>query len=184
MVPELKIRLYPQLKCGEPKFRQVAAEAVAERRTGYVAEWRSAPESERPAKNGGTVFRARLSAGQRHVGDEPVGVDGLRIGVQGVAVGAGLQAAHVRIAARHSQTAAQTGHVHVKRGAWIGGHPVVPQEIDQPIGVHRLADVEQQDRQQQALLPPTKLQEPPIAVRDDGSEQTELPVITHRRCTR
>ena len=139
-----EIGVKPPLDRDEPQLLQPGERALGERLVGEVGQRRPSPQRERLAQRLGREPRVGVSGlGQQRL--EPCEIDLGRVGLQ-----------HVPGLARDdpvlAELAAQAGDVHMDalgdRGRWR----LAPQVVDQALGRDDLARVQQEQREQRALL--------------------------------
>jgi hypothetical protein len=173
-----KVRIDSLLDRGETQLFEVRNLALRKRLVREVGKRRTAPERERLAeelrRRHGVAFGARTS-GLCQPALEPSDIELVRLDPEEVARRPGLEYA-IRAVADHArlERLSQPRHEHaddVGRGL---GRNVAPQRIDESVARDDLVRVQQEDREQCALLPPAQRDGTTALARLDWPEDSEF----------
>jgi hypothetical protein len=176
---------------GRPLLAGVGAQGVVAGRhrrdeglVGEVGEHLAAPERQRRVERLDRLVVAagdEVAAGTSGQGDEPAGVEVLRLDEQRVPRFAPhQQPRRVARAAVRLEDATQPGHQGLQAPGGGRRRVVAPQVVEQPIDRHRAVDVEEQPREQQPYLPPAEVELDAIVLDPERTEDAEAHALSTR----
>ena len=172
---ERELRVDVVLERGEARLLEVAGGVLRPRLVLEVGERAAAPQRERlgQVRLGSREVCRREGAAARLVQRrEPVGVQP-RARVDDVA---GRPGGDDRV---RLERAPQAGHVGLQRHRGVRRRPLAPQRVDQPVGGHHLAGVDQQQCEHRPLAGAAERARPVAVMHLERSEDPEIEPLLH-----
>ena len=173
VVAEHQLRLHPFLPCREAELLQPGRLGHGERLVGEVGQRRAPPQGQGLGQAGRGHLGPSVGGGPPalvHQPLEPGGVEVVGTDVQHVA---GLPALEQWVAAG-GQHLPQPGDLDLDRPGGVGRRLAMPQVVDDAVGRHQPAGVDEQQRQQGPLLRPPEVERTSLVLDLDGPEDAEL----------
>ena len=170
VLPQRELRLGPQFHGDQAQLLDRAVQPVPQLVVRRVGEQRPAPEGEPSVERAHPLGGIGGSPGRPDQVGELVDVDPVPVLLDHVALAPGADPHPVRV-----ERAPQPPDVRLHRAPGRGRRPAVPEQVDEAVGRHHPAHVEQQHPEQATLLAPAAdLDRPAVVAGLERPEQAEL----------